>query len=83
MATKAKKAVKTVAAKIDYTPFHKRIVHQDNNQWLITVATLGRLTMVDADCVNGPSKGQAMDLINARNPVAVMIRRNLKMNLVS
>jgi hypothetical protein len=82
MATKNKKAaVKTV--KIDYTPFHKRIVHQDNNQWMITVATLGRLTMVDADCVNGPSKGQAMDLINARNQVAVMIRRNLKMNLIS
>ena len=84
MATKTKKvAVKTVAVKLDYTPFHKKVVHQDNNQWLITVAKLGGRTLVDADCVFGPSKGQTMDLIAARNQVSVMIRKNLGLNLVS
>ena len=80
MATKTKKIA---VVKIDYSPFHKKVVHQDNNQWLITVAKLGSKTLVDADCVFGPSKGQTMDLIAARNQVAVMIRRNIGLNLVS
>lgn len=69
--------------KIDYSSFHKRIVHQDNNQWLITVAKLGNRILVDADCIAGPTKGQTMDLITARNQVSVMIRRNIGLNLVS
>jgi len=85
MATKKTVAKKTVAKtpKIDYTPFHKRIVHEGNNQWLITVATLGKKTLVDADCIFGTSKGQTMDLIAARNQTAVMIRKNIGLNLVS
>lgn len=81
MAAKKKTTVK--AAKIDYAQFHKKIVHQDLNQWQLTVAKLGKTTMVDADCIHGPSKGQTMDLIAARNQVAVMIRKNIGLNLVS
>jgi hypothetical protein len=77
------KIINQIKSTNEYLKFHKRVVHENGNQWLITASTLGARTLVDADCIFGPDKGQFINLIASRSNQSKTIRQNIGMNLIS
>lgn len=72
-----------MSAKIDFAALNHRVVYENNNQWRITSAALGKSVLVDADCIAGPLKGQTLNLIKSRTPSALAIRQSIGMQQYS
>lgn len=60
-----------------------KIVRNNGQVYKIISCRLGKATLVDAECIYGPDKGQVYNLRKSKATVAVELRSALKLGLVS
>lgn len=60
-----------------------KVIHHNNSFYKIIVAALGKMVLVDAECVDGPDKGTILNLKKSRTPLAAVLRQRINLNLVS
>lgn len=60
-----------------------KVIRHSGSVYKIIACRLGKATLVDAECVFGPDKGQVYNLRKSKATVATELRSALKLGLVS